>query len=110
MHLTKKFISVTASVLFTPQEMITSALDPTQVRNLVPGQPRPQKINRSEPLLLLSLYHDFVSGEGAMSSLEEEEKLLLKDCAYLSRFLYDERDAEIKKLRLQAQGENIDRA
>ncbi|KAJ8666253.1 hypothetical protein QAD02_007915 [Eretmocerus hayati] len=50
----RTFISTTAAIVFSHRELLTSALDPTQVKNVVLGLPRPQSIDR-ERLLLLTI-------------------------------------------------------
>ncbi|KAJ8676745.1 hypothetical protein QAD02_012532 [Eretmocerus hayati] len=104
----RTFISTTAAIVFSHRELLTSALDPTQVKNVVPGLPRPQSIDRERLLLLMSLYHDYVFGEHSITTLKEREVVLLKGCSYLSRFLYEYRVEEIERLEGLMEGENLD--
>ncbi|KAJ8666415.1 hypothetical protein QAD02_008077 [Eretmocerus hayati] len=104
----KNFIAATASMLFTPQELLDSALDRTQVKNLIPGRAPPHVIDRERLLLLLSWYHDYVFGESSSATLRQREKALLKGCSYLSRSLCDFRKEEIEKLEREHDGVNLD--
>ncbi|KAJ8666306.1 hypothetical protein QAD02_007968 [Eretmocerus hayati] len=68
---------------------IAPARGTTRVENVVPGQPKPGKNNRTELFFLSSLHQDFVLGESAIASLEERKQLLLKGCAYFPRSLHN---------------------
>ncbi|KAJ8685228.1 hypothetical protein QAD02_021021 [Eretmocerus hayati] len=104
----RTFIISTTPILFTHEELLVSALDPTQIRNTVPGYPRPRTINREKLLLLMSLYHDYVFGEHSITTIKEREGTLLKGCDYLSRFLWEYRDTEIRRLEAEMEGQNLD--
>ncbi|KAJ8678140.1 hypothetical protein QAD02_013927 [Eretmocerus hayati] len=104
----KTFIWTTATIVLTHKELSTSALDPTQVKNVVPGHPRPRIINREKLLLLLSLYHDYVFGEHSVTTVKEREPILLKGCEHLSKFLWFYRNEAIKEIEEQIEGRDLD--
>ncbi|KAJ8666755.1 hypothetical protein QAD02_008417 [Eretmocerus hayati] len=104
----RTFISTTATAVFTHEQLLTSALDPTQIKNVMPGYPQPGVINRELLLLLLSLYYDFVFGEHAITTLKERELVLLQGCAHISKFLWSYQNEKIKRLEEEMDGNNLD--